>query len=296
MGALKLFHGTTEPCKPPTVAVAHQPQSTFRHSGWITKDPVTITTVKNPFLYNRHRRNNTSSKLNRDVMNNPVRWIDPTGLIAREPDHIKYQRMADQRREYERLRAEWHRANEFMSGMDTRVFVGSYQVTVVVGTPWQHAAIIVAVNWRSNYWEDERFSHHTLFSGFVRFATFGAQPYTQPFFDGLVWFGNLTPHLNFPADVDIVTSGSPLTPLNANNRQISRLLSAEQHFRTHNYNAIPYWLFPGGRLPIRGLNSNSYVRSLLHFSRIEVPTMEGNFPGWYRVIPRQHFVPQRRVG
>jgi len=140
---------------------------------------------------------------------------------------------------------------------------------------------------KNSYWNDERFINNELFGGRVRFATFGAQPEAQPIFDGVTWFGNLTGHVNYREDVNIVTSGSHLTPLIAEGYQIIRLLAIEQYFRTNSNESIPYSIFPGGRFA--GYNSNSYARSLLHHSGISRPVMEGSFPGWRNIIPSSYF-------
>lgn len=181
--------------------------------------------------------------------------------------------------------------NAFMNGLHTRMFLGSFHV---MNTRNQHSAIIIAVTSRSNFWDDERFGHHSLFDGLIRFATFGAQPASEPIFDGITWFGNLTGHVNHPNDVSIVTSGSRLIPLNAGVNQISQLLTAEQYFRNNSNDSINYRLFPGGVLPLNGLNSNAYTYSLLLHSGITHPTLEGRFPGWGHIV-QEHYFGIRRV-
>ena len=174
--------------------------------------------------------------------------------------------------------------NVVMGGATERAFFGSSNV---MGSPFQHAAVIVKITKGSDYWNDDRFQRSIL-GGYIRYAAFGGQPQFTPIFeDGITGFGYLRGHINHYLDIQIAANRSSLVPLNADTDQISLFIAAQQHFITYSGESINYRLFP--RNETAGRNSNSYIYSLLLHSGICRPSTSGTFPGWGNIIQENHF-------
>ena len=169
--------------------------------------------------------------------------------------------------------------DHFMPASAERVFLASYSVSIPF-IDARHAGIVMMVDSRHDYWRNEWFTANvSLFGGGIRFAISAAGP-----------GGNLhlRAELNRNEDVGFFRRYETcfsITHLTSASGSVSALMYRTQNFIDH-FNA-------GNRANYRLTNSNSFAHGLLMSASLPSPDLPDNLSGGYFGWIQGSFLVQR---
>ena len=242
------------------------------------------------------------------VMNNPVIFVDPLGLVAwTTEDQAEFERLMAQGhtteaslffnsmeiaiRDYNRAVSNndlFGRNQANFSGVQARqrFFAGGYVDTFdylhgrnelsflgvhnAFGIPGVgHASILIFAGEGSEFWSHDNFSN-TAWGGAARFVTIGGESVPG---DGM-----LRGRLDRDSDANLGNKRE-MQLLSVSPSQVHQMFTATAHF--NNNASLRYNLF--------NMNSNSFARGLLDAVGISYTTPRSNLPAWNTRIPAHHF-------
>jgi len=237
------------------------------------------------------------------VMNNPVRFVDPTGLFALSSNSLKQAGLmlasststngpttVTATTSFGDTIDITDVQNAMEAGADMLVFVGGMAVSGSSRRLPQHASIQIFIAPGHALWDTGHFRTiwdgigHATIGGFTANRTFdgirGALGEIGEPMDGLIndGFDIYYPALNSLTYLPGVTAA-----------QVESMFSGAINFSIRG--SVPY--NPLANFATGGHNSNSFIAGLLTYAGIEHPSMStsifGGFPGWGNPIPTHHF-------
>jgi len=222
-------------------------------------------------------------------MNNPIMWIDPSGLSAMSASAMQSAAMSLANAARSALSTIAEVRSEMESGASLLVLVGGMSVSGSSPHAPQHASIQIFIAPGHALWDTGRFREiwdgigHATIGGFTANRGFsGISGALGEIGQPMVGFINDGFDMNRYA----LNSLTHLPGVTA--EQVERMFLGTIPFNSRG--AIPY--DPTG---IVSHNSNSFISGLLTYAGVTPPSMSGSvvggFPGWNNPIPTRYFRP-----